>query len=189
VGSARDLHLRRFRLDSVPADANARDGDVMLRCLGFLLLASSARLLADGGMVLLHKEGPPFAITVFVSPAPPRTGVVDLSILIQANETLDPVLDADVDLILTRNESEMHVRATRDQAQNKLLYAASVHLDDPGEWTFTASVRTPSLQDKAAGAIKLAAGQPEKIQAYRAYFALPFVWLALFAIHQRLARV
>jgi hypothetical protein len=159
----------------------------MLRFLAFLLLATSARLLADGGMVLLHKEGPPFAITVLASPAPPRTAVVDLSILIQAGETLDPVLDANVDLVLTRNGSEMHVQARRDQAQNKLLYAAPVHLDEPGDWTFTSSIRTPSLQDQASGIIKLTAGQRDKIQAYRACLALPFVWLVLFAIHQRLS--
>ncbi len=161
----------------------------MPRLLAWFLLATSAPLLADGGMLLLHKESSPFVITVFASPTPPRAGVIDLTVLVQASETLQPVLDADVHLEFTKSGSQIQVRATRDHTtQNKLLYAASVHLDNPGEWLYTVSVR--AIRSAAApvaisGAIAVAAEQP-KLAAYWSYLALPFLGLAIFALHQRL---
>jgi hypothetical protein len=158
----------------------------MPRLLGWLLLATSARLLADGGMVLLHQQSPPFVITVFASPTPPRVGAIDLSVLLQASETLEPVLDAEVQIELSKSGSQIQVRATRDQTQNKLLYAASLHLDDPGAWRYTVSVRSAGRTSKPitiSGNIAVAAEQP-KLAAFGSYLALPFLCLAIFALHQ-----
>jgi hypothetical protein len=155
----------------------------MPRFLGWLLLATSARLLADGGMVLMHQQTPPFAITVFASPTPPRAGLLDLSVLLQSSETLEPVLDADVNIELTKNGSRVQARATRDHAQNKLLYAASVQLGDPGEWRYTVSVRTATAPVTFTGVIAVATEQP-KLAAYWSYLVLPFLCLAIFALHQ-----
>lgn len=158
----------------------------MPRFAGWLLLAASARLLADGGLVLLHQQSPPFVITVFESPTPPRAGAIDLSVLLQASETLEPVLDAEVQIELAKDGSHLQVRATRDQAQNKLLYAASVDLDDPGAWRYSVSVRTAGGASRpitVSGNIAVAAEQP-KLAAYGSYLALPFFCLAIFALHQ-----
>ena len=56
----------------------------MPRLFACLFLVTSARLQADGGTVLLHKESPPFVVTVFASPNPPRAGACDISVLVQA---------------------------------------------------------------------------------------------------------
>jgi len=158
----------------------------MRRLPGWLLLAASARLLADGGLVLLHQQSPPFVITVFESPTPPRSGPIDLSVLVQASETLEPVLDADVQIELTRDGSQIQARATHDQTQNKLLYAASVDLDDPGAWRYTVSVQAADRALKpiaVSGDLAVAPEQP-KLAAYGSYLALPFFCLAIFALHQ-----
>jgi hypothetical protein len=152
-----------------------------------LFLVSTCSLLADGGAVLLQREMPPFVVTVFASPTPPRAGMIDLSVLFQTVATLEPVLDADVKLLLTSGEDRLETRATHDGAQNKVMYAAPVLLDHPGNWRFTVTVRprgsTPVVE--AMGVLAIAEREP-KLEAYWGYLALPFVCLAVYAVHQRL---
>lgn len=162
----------------------------MFRFLGWLfpawvLLATATRLFADGGMVLLHQESAPFVVTLFGSPAPLRAGAVDLTVLLQSSETMEPVLDRDVDFILTNGDSDIGVRATRAQAQNKLLYAASVRLA-AGQWSYriwVGGAHEPSAPVVIPGVMVVDAAQP-KLAAYGTYLALPFVCLAIFALHQ-----
>jgi len=151
--------------------------------LAWLLLVTSTYLNADGGMVLLHKEAAPFVNTVFASPSPPHASTVDMSVLVESSETLEAILDADVQFEFTKSGSQVRVRATRDQSQNKLLYAASVRLEDPGDWSYTVAVRVSSAPIKVTGTMEVAAEQP-KLEAYWSYLALPFLCLAIFALHQ-----
>jgi hypothetical protein len=156
----------------------------MSRVLVWLFLAASTPVFADGGAILLHKQSPPFVVTVFGSPTPPRVGAIDLSILVQSSETLAPVLDADVRVDLVRNGSQEHVRAARSQARNKLLYATSVDLDDPGEWRYSVSIETAKSEPAVvSGSISVGAEQP-KLAAYWPYLMLPFLSLAILALHQ-----
>jgi hypothetical protein len=151
-----------------------------------LMVAAPANLLADGGMVLMHEQAPPYVITVFASPTPLRAGMIDLSVLVQSGETLDPVLDADVTFDLTKGLSKIHLLATRTQAQNKLLYAASTHLHDSGDWHLTATVSGMPKSASVSGLLTLGAGQPG-LAPYRGYIALPFFCLAIFLLNQWLA--
>jgi hypothetical protein len=144
-----------------------------------LLLATAAFLFADGGIVLLHQDAQQFVVTVFASPNPPRAGMVDISILVQTADALDPVLDTDVRLTLTNGTSQIHARATHQQAQNKMLYAASLPLDQAGDWSYTVTIHGISVN----GVIAVAPQMP-KPAAYAGYLALPFVCLAIFALHQ-----
>jgi len=156
----------------------------MMRCLAWLLLVASAPLLADGGAILLHKQSPPFVVTVFASPAPPRVGAIDLSVLVQSSETLEPALDADVRFEFAGPGSQVQVQATRSQSGNKLLYTASVYLNDPGQWRYSVSIHEPkSAPIAVSGAITVAAEQP-KLAAYWGYLMLPFLGLAILALHQ-----
>lgn len=147
-----------------------------------LLLIASGLLPADGGIVLLHREAGPYAVTVFASPSPPRTGTIDMSVLVQTSETLDPVLDAAVPIVLTNGSSEIRALATHAQAQNKMLYAASVLLDRPGDWRYKVTINGISV----AGVIAVAPQMP-KAAAYAGYLALPFFCLAILALHQWLS--
>lgn len=99
------------------------------------VLARSA-LFGDGGTLQFRRETPELSVTVFTSPAPLSSGPADISILLQKRETLEPVLDADVSIFM-RNVvlgNDVHARATREQAQNKLLYAAPITLGESGRW-------------------------------------------------------
>ncbi len=155
----------------------------MLRKYFLLLLACPMALPGDGGMVILHREAPPFVITVFASPAPPHAGTVDLSVLVQAGEALEPVLDADVHFILTHRTSTTDVRATRGQAQNKLLYAAPAHLEESGDWTYFVSVRNDRMSATLPGTLRITANPPEAA-VYWPVIVLPLVCIILFTLNQ-----
>jgi len=155
-----------------------------MRTLALALLTATLAC-ADGGVVLQHREAAPFVVTVFESPASPRAGTVDLSVLVQTPEALEPVLDAAVEVALRQGDSEVVARATHDQAQNKLLYATSVQLNQPGTWHYLLLVKKAAESTTVSGDIAISEGEP-KLTGYAGYLALPFVCLVLFAIHQAL---
>ena len=152
----------------------------------WLFLAAAVPIFADGGMVLLRREVSPFVVTVFEAPTPPRVGAIDLSVLLQSSETLQPVLNAEVRLDFIKGASRIQVRATRNQASNKLLHAASVRLDGPGEWHYSVLIdKAPgnSTPINIPGVLEISDEQP-KLTAYWGYLLAPFVFLAVLAVHQ-----
>src|SRR6185503_19686343 len=125
----------------------------------FLVLLVPRFAEADGGIIRLQKVQGPFSITVFSSPEAASGGLTDVSALIQERESGKVILDADVRLALVPPDgsalnpsdalcavpgtgarplqgpsSPTSVRATREQASNKLLYSAPVELNVPGNW-------------------------------------------------------
>ena len=89
--------------------------------VSILLMLAQAIALADGGAVELRKEAGAFVITVFTSPAPLSSGPVDVSLLLQNRNGLEPLLDADVSLLLragfeSRVSSAADSRAGAEQA-------------------------------------------------------------------------
>jgi hypothetical protein len=115
----------------------------------------------DGGVMLLHEARGAFLVTVFVSPEAARGGLTDLSVLVQSSTSGDVLLDADVGLAVDPpkgmastpskefcgassapagsqlpdvTQLQGTVRATREQASNKLLYAAALNLNSKGDW-------------------------------------------------------
>jgi hypothetical protein len=111
----------------------------VLVALVSLLAADLAR--ADGGAIRIQRDAGPLRITVFSAPEPLRVGAADLSVMVQSREGGAPVLDAEVELRLEGPPPErpIQVRATREQAANKLLYAASVELPAAGTWRLRAT--------------------------------------------------
>jgi hypothetical protein len=127
-----------------------------------LLTALAPRFArGDGGIIRLRQVQGPFSVTVFTSPEASRVGLADVSVLVQRRETGAVVLDADVGLTLNPPKDAamkqsgplcglpwtmaavhhpdvaphpMTVRATREQASNRLLYAAPVGLNAAGDW-------------------------------------------------------
>jgi hypothetical protein len=110
----------------------------------------------DGGVVLLRESQGPFSVTVFGGPERTPDGLSDVSVLVQWRYNGEVVLDAGVTLAvdspngLAMDRSEPFcgvsgppaaiqsgdmreplagVAATRDQASNKLLYAATLKLN------------------------------------------------------------
>jgi len=139
--------------------------------------------------VQLRREAGDLAITVFTSPAPLSVGRADISLLIQTRNGLEPVLDADVRLMLHGESSnvDFEVRPTRTQAQNKLLYAAPVIFARPGKWHLKVAVVRNGEKASVAGTFEVAPA-PARATAYAGYIAFPPVMIVLFIIRERLIR-
>src|SRR5229473_3729480 len=124
-----------------------------------LAILTQASAWADGGTVLLRQEAGDLVITVFASPSPLSVGPIDISLLLQNRNGLEPVLDADVSLLLHKGDAqgiELQARPTREQARNKLLYAAPVTFSEPGKWQIAVAVRRNGKETSAVGVLEVA---------------------------------
>jgi hypothetical protein len=157
--------------------------------LTFCLILAEARLAADGGTVQLRKEAGALLITVFTSPSPLSAGPADVSLLLQKRNRLDPVLDADVSMRLRTDgsDTEIQARPTRQQAQNKLLYAAPVTLSESGKWDLAVTILRHGERTDITGTIDVAPA-PEMALSYWSYIAFPPLMIALFVVRERLIR-
>jgi hypothetical protein len=167
-----------------------------LPLLGLSLISA----FADGGVIRLRETKGPFVITIFTAGAPVLDRALDVSVLLQEKHTGNPVLDADVRFVLSAPEglatkqseafcssSGMSMHATREQASNKLLYAAPILLDETGNWKLhvlvsrgTRTAQVDCLLPVTLGSTKLAGLWP--------FLALPPLVIILYAVNQGLRR-
>jgi FixH len=144
--------------------------------------------LADGGVVQMQRSSGRFVITVFTAPVPLRAGPADISILIQDRNSHHPVLDAEVTMSLYQEGREaIKAEARREQATNKLLYAALVSLPEAGRWKIEVTVVRNSEETRISGVMMVAPPLPFLL-AYWWTLALPPVAIGLFVINQWLKR-
>jgi len=157
--------------------------------LPVVMTLAQATAFADGGTVQLRKEAGALVITVFSSPAPLSAGLVDISLLLQNRNGLEPVLDANVSLLLRAEASgtEIQARPTREQAQNKLLYAVPVTLTESGRWQLAITILRNGERTEATGAIDVASA-PEMAASYWSYIAFPPLVIVVFAVREWLLR-
>lgn len=162
----------------------------MLHRIVCLALMASA-LYADGGKVLFQSKAGAFHITLFAAESPVRVGRVDLSVMVQNVADESPVLDADVRIHLTRRDSNsissVSAPAKHEQATNKLLYAAIMDLNTPGQYRAEISVETKKENALVTGNLEVAGPEPPILAHWPYFVALPIVAL-LFALNQRLKR-
>jgi hypothetical protein len=154
-----------------------------------LLILARATAWADGGMVHMRQETGDLIITVFTSPTPLSVGPVDLSLLLQNRNGLDPVLDASVSVVLVHADSniEFHARPSREQARNKLLYAAPVIFSRPGKWRMSVTVRRNEKEVAASGTLDVAPS-PGRELSLAGFLAFPPIMIMLFVVRERLLR-
>jgi hypothetical protein len=164
------------------------------RIIQYLIIAAAltaawpAPARADGGVVRLNERAGPFVLTVFTAPATVCVGPVDVSVMAQDAATGRPVVDARVTVSLTGEGGwTLRAEATREQAQNKLLYAALVELPSPGRWDVEVTVVRGPDSVTVATTIPVAPAPPPFV-SYWPYFALPPLAIAVFGIHQRSCR-
>ncbi|MGH3054935.1 MAG: hypothetical protein ACRDL7_08160, partial [Gaiellaceae bacterium] len=106
------------------------------------------------------------------------------SVLVQNRDGDAPILDAEVLVELRSSAAEaIGSAATRQQATNKLLYAAAVTIPSAGPWTLRVAVRQGEATADVAGEIVVAAPLPPLL-AHWPYVAFPPVAVVVFAIHQ-----
>ena len=151
-------------------------------------IAGIIRAHADGGAVQFEKSAGPFVITVFTTPSPLRAGAVDLSLMIQSRDSQQPVLDCKA-VIQLRKEDALGIRseATREAAQNKLLYAAPVNIPEAGLWELEVAIQRGDDSISIAGEIIVAPANPVLLVYWRS-LALPPLFISLFAVNQWLKR-
>jgi hypothetical protein len=154
-----------------------------------VMILTHATAFADGGTVQFRNEVGAFVITVFTSPAPLSAGPIDISLLLQNRNGLEPVLDANVSMCLHADASSVEIQAqpTRDQAQNKLLYAAPVTLAIAGKWRLAVTILRNGERTDATGTIEVAP-TPEMAASHWSYLAFPPFMVAAFVIRERLIR-
>ena len=150
---------------------------------------AQAILLADGGTVQLRQQAGDLAITVFTSPGRLSVGPVDISLLLQNREGLEPVLDANVSLVLRADDSglEFQARPSREQARNKLLYAATVMFSRQGTWHMTVKVVRNGKETEVAGILAVGPA-PTNSVSYAGYIAFPPLIIGLFIVREGLIR-
>jgi len=159
---------------------------------GFALLA--ALLLApitasaDGGVVRARQVSGPFIISIFTASDPLRASAIDVSVLVQDGKSGEAILDATVDLTLQPLDSDnprFGARATHEQATNKLLQAAVLHVPAVGRWGLRAVARRGPEEATVVTGLQVAP-PARRLAAIWPYLLLPPFVIAVFALHQAL---
>jgi hypothetical protein len=144
--------------------------------------------LADGGKVVLIERQGDYRISVFTSPDPLRAGPIDISVLLQDDDTGRPITNARVNVSLTPSGGHgrtIRAVATNEAATNKLLNAALVELPEPGLW----DVEITCLAELGPAQVRFRTDAGPKSTQWLnlwPWFSWPAAVVMLFAIHRRL---
>jgi len=144
----------------------------------------------QGGLVQLTEQASPFIITVFAEPKPLRAGPAEISVLVQDHDSQRPVLDAEVLVLLQQRGSDgppIRAEATRQNAANKLMYAAKVELPVSGQWQFRVMVHQGAASADVAGRVTAEPPRPFLLSSWPYLTLLPLA-IGLFGLHQWLNR-
>jgi hypothetical protein len=162
---------------------------LLVSALACLLYPPPAR--SDGGRVRLLEPAGPFVVTVFSTPDPLRVGAADLSVLVQDRAGGEPLLDAEVVLEVTppsgTDVPPVRLVATRAQATNKLLYAASFAPAHAGAWPFAVTVRRGRERGRVRGVLVVEPAGSGLADIW-VYLALPPAAAAVYALRAYLVR-
>jgi hypothetical protein len=163
---------------------------VILRVLAASILLSglTSSLFADGGTLQFRETSGPFVISLFTAPSALRSGPIDFSVLVQDANGLNPVTTAEVEIIATNANGVLVSKAAlRDNAQNKLLYAASLTLPEAGVWQYTVRLRQGDFSSKLSGNLQIGDAQPRLLAHWREWLFIP-LFVTFFVFHQSLKR-
>ena len=153
-----------------------------------LLLPSLAA--ADGGALRLSEQKDGYRIAVFTSPTPLRAGPADISVLVQEAATGEPASRLQVSITAKKHDGhsgEICHPATTQAATNKLYYAATFDLPEPGRY----SVKVCIIGDRGAthAGFDVEAAEPlPPALTELPWMGWPLVAISLFVIHQVLVR-
>jgi hypothetical protein len=163
---------------------------VFLFLISSFILHPSSFLRADGGAVRLSEEQGNYRITVFTSPTPLRAGPVDVSVLVQAAATGELVPEVRVTIQARQRGSTgvaVQLPATKEAATNKLYYAATLDLPEPGWYLLEVSI--DGMLGKARVRCEVEAAEPlPRWRAVWPWVGWPLLVIVLFGIHQVLVQ-
>jgi hypothetical protein len=153
----------------------------------FLLPSPAA---ADGGAVRLSEQKGGYRITVFTAPTPLRAGPVDFSVLVQEASTGELASEVQVTIKAVRRGSPgvtlIHP-ATTEAATNKLYYAATFDLPEPGWYSLGVSVDGALGEAQVRFEVEAAEPLPPWLAVWP-WVGWPVLAILLFCIHQLLVR-
>jgi hypothetical protein len=153
------------------------------------LAASTSAARADGGTVRYSGRSGDRLVTVFSDPTPPRSGIVDISVLVQDAESKKPLLNVPLIVQTHRVDDEplqIRARATSEAATNKLLRAAPLELAT-GRWHVEILVGDSAESSPVAFDLDVAEGLPTWTQT-SLWIGWPFAVIGLFLAHEFLTR-
>jgi hypothetical protein len=155
-----------------------------------LLLLLPSLAFADGGIVRLSEQQGNYRLTVFTTPTPLRAGPVDVTVLVQDAATGEPASDVQVMIEAAwRGSPAVAIRhaATTEAATNKLYFAATFDLPEPGWYALGVSVA--GARGEAQVHFELEAAEPlPGLLGLWPWVGWPVVVILLFSIHQFLIR-
>lgn len=162
--------------------------DVCLRLLIFASLIRAVPAYADGGTVQFQRKTGTYVITVFSSSSPVRVGPEDMSVMIQNRDDPHPLLDGKVSISVNhRGDPGVPTKATREQAQNKLVYAAIVHFPEAGHWEVKVDVQKGTEAFSVTGSVEVEPSRA-RLLSYWHWLAFPPIAILLFICNQILKR-
>ena len=138
------LPSRGMRRWIAPATAEAATFVIVFVIAGLGLAALASRPSDDDEQTLrLSQTAGPFVVSLFSLPGELAPGESEFGVMVQGRDTLQPVLDAEVALRATRvgEESVGPVKASAEDAENKLVQNAELEMASQGDWTVQVDVR------------------------------------------------
>jgi hypothetical protein len=163
---------------------------ISLLLVSSFILHPSSFLRADGGTVRLSEQKGSYRITVFTSPTVLRAGPVDISVLVQEAATGEVASGLQVTIKAVRRVSPsavIHHPATTEAATNKLYYAATFDLPEPG-W-YLVEVSIAGTEGEAQVRFELEAAEPPPPWlAMLPWIGWPVLAIFLFGVHQLMVR-
>ncbi len=154
------------------------------------IMLTSLFVYADGGAVVLRKASGPFFLTVFMASEPLRVGSIDTSVLVQDRETGGVLLDTTVNLVfqpVASTSRQFLIRATHNQAKNKLLQAATLDVPAPGWWTIQVFVQQGTKKTVVASKIFVMPAAP-RLTTIWPFLLFPPLAVSFFTVHRVLRR-
>ena len=157
-------------------------------------IAHPSQLFADGGTLRLSQLDGNFQCSVFTSPASPRVGMVDVSVLVQDAATGKVRDDVLVTIHLQPIDEPAMVlqrSATAADATNKLFQAAQFDVPQSGMWRASVLLNANPADAESMGHSKpsltfefaVAPPLPAWLEI-APWIGWPFVVLSLFLAHQ-----
>ena len=140
------------------------------------------------------KDG--YRIAVFTTPTPLRAGLADISVLVQEAATGEPASGLQVSITVRKYDAEHRVLisggeichpATTQAATNKLYYAATFDVPEPGWYSVEVSIIGAKGPTNARCDVEAAEPLPPALTMLP-WVGWPLLAIALFIIHQLLVR-
>jgi hypothetical protein len=110
----------------------------------------------------------------------------DISVLIQSQGRLEPVLDADVSVVAKRSSTAIEARMPLSSS-NKVLYAASVTFSEPGPWDLVLTIQRQGERTAITTRVDVAPA-PVWAASFWKYVTFPPLMVAFFFIREQLIR-